>query len=163
MQQLSDILDIDNKYHIPETINHANNALEIMIKNGYNIISFDHQINFYKNNISILEIDKDTQKYIYKFEIPRMYDVITDFKSNLPIKFDFGGNILSSNDMQIIPFLAQYQQILIYFYIDPNENISTFYLKMKCYFLDTNIRKNLFTKTILTNTHKYQGGISFKI
>jgi len=142
-------------YHLVEKINDPYDALSLMVQNNYDNLSFDLQLDFYINNIGVLEIDKKSKKYIYNYELNGIFDIVTNIESDLPIKVIFGSHVNDSKNLEIIKFLSMHARIFISFYIDPDHVSKHFYLKMKCYLLNDALRDKLKTSTIFTKTHKY--------
>jgi len=143
-------------YHLVEKLDDPYDALKLMIQNKYDNISFDLELDFYINNIGVLEIK--SKKYIYNYELNSMFDIVTNIESNVPIKVIFGSHINDNENLEIIKFLSTNARIFVSFYIDPNYANKHFYLKMKCYLLSNALRDKLKTSVIFTKTHRYADG-----
>jgi hypothetical protein len=159
MQTLDELFKSINIYHITEKINNPYEALSIMVDNTYEAVSFEYQIDFFINNISILEIDNVTKKYVYKYELNGLFDIITNIESNIPIEVLFGSSVNDNKDLEFVKFMSPYSTAYIVFYIDPDSTVDV-YVKMKCYLLSNKIRDNMMQKSISTKTHKYVEGVS---
>ena len=66
MQDITKLLNTIETHHITEDISDPFEALRIQLKHEHEHVSFDYQVEYYVNNISVLQIDEKSDIPIKK-------------------------------------------------------------------------------------------------
>ena len=123
--------------------------------------------------------DSDIKMYVYNYEClgSCSADIITDIKSNVPVKLKYNDNLSDvDEDFKLYNFLSPYCRKSFNFYFDPvlfmhpSHGEATepkkveLNFSMRCYILNDTVKKTLYKKnSIHTKSHIYSNGVMFEI
>lgn len=120
--------------------------------------------------------DSDIKMYVYNYDClgSCSADIITDIKSNVPVKLKYNDKLSDvDEDFKLYNFLSPYCSKSFNFYFDPVLFIDLsgpevpkkveLNFSMRCYILNDTVKKTFYEKnSIHTKSHIYSNGVMFE-
>ena len=121
----------------------------------------------------VLMYDSDIGMYVYNYDglFSCHADIITDIKSNVPVKLKYNDNLSDvDEDFKLYNFLSPYCSKSFNFYFDPvlftelsGPEVPTkveLNFSMRCYILKDSVKKTFYREnSIHTKSHIYSNGV----
>lgn len=180
-QNLDKILREENPIYL-QSITNVDDAVKIMHLYNYDNVFFD-----FIKTVNIPEcvctdfdkyyLDDESGSYVYIYDelFPSYADIITDIKSDVPVKLNYGGNVCNIDEnLKLYNFLSPFCSKSFNFYFNPlecdmekqfdyssnNPTPREFKFSMRCYILNENVKKIFYgLDEIKTTMHVYSNGM----
>ena len=166
-------------------ITHIKNAVKMMYTHTYDNVFFyfnktlnmpalhTSRLDKFKCKSGVLIYDSDIGMYVYNYEVffSCYADIITDIKSNVPVKLKYNDNLSDvDEDFKLYNFLSPYCSKSFNFYFDPvlftdlsGQDVPKkveLNFSMRGYILNDTIKKTFCEKnSIHTKSHIYSNGV----
>ena len=163
-QNLEEILRKANAVYL-KNITNLTDAVKMMHLYKYDNVFFDFNktLNLPESNEDgQFYLDDDTGLYVYNYDglFPTYADIITDIKSNVPVKLKYGANISDIDaNFKLYNLLSPFCSKSFNFYFAKKTENREFSFSMRCYILNEPAKQIFYDLgTIKTITHTYSGG-----